>query len=399
MYFNIHYFFLEISQPNETWNQKKASPNPPSKYMMAFSQPLFESKPESNPNQFINIDENEPQISSNVVNRPFNQTPSHNPNNIKPANIPLNFGIAAPPNLKKINPTPPSSKMAAKSQLNNTPNVMNQINQVRAPQNTQMNMPQMKSNQGSLTFNDNFVNSINSMKNAKSANFNNSYVEQPHQQIQMSFPQMKSPNQKTYKSQQPQSNFLPQNVNNMPQHMMFFNNNVNIVNENPMMMDRESSENRNQKFSMNSINKAQKEMDKPHFNLNINSQPFTVSYSFNYTPNQGMNVRAETENFDQKTKSKIGIWTNMETNSLHKANSQINLSKKYGSAEFDYEGKQNKSEENSPLLPQHEETKPNSQKLDRELEKNLSMEREHENYSEGTTFFLKYLIFFLNSSN
>ena len=93
----------------------------PSRYLMAFSQPLNESKQDYMKNQFFSFEDVEPQCNSRIPS--FN-----NSNLLNNQNNSMNFDIMPPPNLKKINPM---NKSAQKPTLNNTPNTMNQINQMR----------------------------------------------------------------------------------------------------------------------------------------------------------------------------------------------------------------------------------------------------------------------------
>lgn len=267
---------------------------------------------------------------------------------------------------------------------------MNQQNMNQQNMNQSMNQQiPMKQNQGSLTFNENFatsMGSMGSMKYVKSANFpQNTYSIESTQQIQMSFPQMKPTSQKLQRAQQQMqpNTFLPQSSRSIQQNMMFYNN---MMNDAPMeSQQRYSMSNTN----VNTINR--KETEKPHFNLNINSQPFTVSYSFNCVPNSGTEQpKGETaENFEKKNQnSKLGIWTNTESNNMNKVCSQANLHHNFGSAEFDFEEKRAKSTSDSPLMGHQEQTpaEMKSNQLDTELESKLTLERENEKHSEGTSF-------------
>ena len=366
--------------------------------MMAFSQPLSQpipnelnnNKPDIYPNQFMSFEDNDAQmISQAALNRSYNQTPSINPNTMKnPSNMSmsLNFGINPPPNLKKINPMPqnPTNNMMSKPsiiqkqpQLNNTPNTMNAINQMRTS-NSSLRINQQQQ-QPPMNFNS---------KSANTMLFDQQ--SQPVQNIQMSYPSNKPT---TTQKPSPKQSFLPQNpqfINQGPQ--IITNNTQNMtINQNLNYYEKnEQNDQKTLKLSMNSINQFKD--NKPQFNLNINSQPFTVSYSFNYTQNQGnlpnlQKTRSETETFDKKMCSKIGFWTNNESNSVHKINSQVNLKKESESYEFDYDEKQIRSENTSPNYEKKEEdlhhNNTQQEKLDKEFENKLTIERENDKHSEG----------------
>lgn len=341
---------------------------------MAFSQPLFENKQDLYPNQFMSGFE-EPEFQNN---QPLTQTPSINPNNMKRAA--MNFAMTPPPNLQKINPMQRTPVQNQKPSLNNTPNVMNQINQMRIPSKNP-NM-QMRINQAQMSYNE------TKMKNVKSANFSVNMYD-PQAQIQMNFPSNQPNNQNM-------NHPLPQKMSFSPQNCVYFNNNVNFSsNENISKMESPDDQQKvmSMKLSMNSINQnknknqpininpSKESKDKPQFNLNINSQPFAVSYSFNCTPNMANSKTQSVEaDISEKIQNKLGFWTNSE--SMQKTTSQVNLNRNFGSYDLDSE-KQIRSENQSPLMQSKEDFNATVLKLDNELAKKLNLERENENHSEG----------------